>query len=103
MGQRFPWGGTVCSSPHLGQAPLATDHCKPVPKSERVNQIGGITQSHGRGYWGIQIRAIAITKVVIVPQETPPKMRMGVVYSGVVSGEGGGILSVTVLLFNFAN
>jgi hypothetical protein len=62
--------------PHLGQLPLAIDHCNRMPKLTKVTQLGITPHSQGRGNCGMMIKTTAIAKVVIVPQAAPPKIRM---------------------------
>jgi hypothetical protein len=62
--------------PHLGHAPRATDHCKTIPKLTKATHPGITPQSQGRGTCGIKIKMTAIPKVVMVPQVTPPKIRI---------------------------
>jgi hypothetical protein len=76
VGQRFPVAVTTIGCPHLGHGPLATDHCKIMPKLTKATQLGIIPHSQGRGTCGMMIKTTAIAKVVIVPQATPPKIRI---------------------------
>lgn len=47
-----------------------------MPKLTKAAQLGIIPHSQGRGTWGMMIKTTAIAKVVIVPQATPPKIRI---------------------------
>ena len=76
MGQRFSVAVTTIGFPHLGHGPLATDHCKIMPKLTKATQLGIIPHSHGRGTCGMMIKTTAIARVVMVPQAKPPKIRI---------------------------
>ncbi len=47
-----------------------------MPKLIKATQLGIMPHSHGRGTWGMMIKTTAIATVVIVPQATPPKIRI---------------------------